>query len=75
VRDFHGGLSTVLVEMTNWAALVDDRRQELVLWMSNDLTELTGAIIYRIYRRWRPILRRCAGGRSERRVTSDDLSW
>jgi hypothetical protein len=74
VRDFHDGLSTVLGEMANWAALVDDRRQELVLWMRNDLTELTGEIIYRIYRWWCPILRRCAGSRSERRVTSDDLS-
>jgi hypothetical protein len=75
VRDFHGGISTDLAEMANWVALVDDRRQELVLWMRNDLTELTGAVIYRVYWWWRPILRRCTSGWSERRVTGGDLSW
>jgi hypothetical protein len=56
VRDFHGRIPTDLGKMVDWAALVDDRRQELVLWMRNDLAELTRAVIYRVYRWWRPIL-------------------
>jgi hypothetical protein len=55
VRDSHGGVLTDLGEMGNWAALVDGRRQELVLWMRNNLAELTGAAIYRLHQRWHPI--------------------
>jgi hypothetical protein len=51
VRDLHNGIPTNLGEMDNWATLVDDRRQDRVLWMRNDLAKLTGAAIYRIYRR------------------------
>jgi hypothetical protein len=51
----HGGVLTDLGEMGNWEALVDDRRLELVLWMHNNLAEFTGAAIYRLHRRWRPI--------------------
>jgi hypothetical protein len=51
----HGGVLTGLGEMGNWEALVDDRRQELVLWMRNNLAELTRAAIYRIHRWWHPI--------------------
>jgi hypothetical protein len=51
----HGGVLTDLREMENWEALVDDRRQELVLWMCNNLEELTGAAIYSLHRWWRPI--------------------
>jgi hypothetical protein len=50
-----GGVLTDLGEMGNWETLVDDRRQELVLWMHNYLAELMGAAIYRVLRRWRPI--------------------
>jgi hypothetical protein len=46
---------------------VNNRRRELVLWMRNNLAELTGASSYRVHQWWRPILRRCAGGRRERR--------
>jgi hypothetical protein len=42
VRDSHDGVLTNLREMENWEALVDDRRQEPVLWMRNNLAELTG---------------------------------
>jgi hypothetical protein len=38
----HGSVLTDLGEVGNWEALVDDRRQELVLWMRNNLAELTG---------------------------------
>jgi hypothetical protein len=48
---------------------VDDQRQGLVPWMHNYLVELTGASIYRVLRRWRLILRSCAGGRREGKCT------
>jgi hypothetical protein len=51
----HGGVLTDLGEMGNWEALVDDQRRELVLWMRNNLVELTRAAIYRFHRRWHPI--------------------
>jgi hypothetical protein len=35
--------------------------------MRDYLAELTGAVIYRFHRRWRPILRRRAGGWREER--------
>jgi hypothetical protein len=44
---------------------VNDQRRELVLWMRNNLAELTRASIYRVLQRWRPILRRCVGGQRE----------
>jgi hypothetical protein len=37
--------------------------------------ELTGASIYRVHQRWRPILRRCAGGREEGLSHRDVLPW
>jgi hypothetical protein len=46
---------TDLGEVRNWEAPVDDRRQELVLWMRNNLAELTGVAIYRLHRPWRLI--------------------
>jgi hypothetical protein len=61
---------TDLGEMRNWEALVDDQRRELVHWVPNNLAELTGASFYRIHQRWRPILRRRAGGRREGKFTS-----
>jgi hypothetical protein len=51
----HGGVLIDLGEMGNWEPLVDDRKQELVLWMRNNLAELTGAEIYRLHQQWRPI--------------------
>jgi hypothetical protein len=75
VRDSHGGVLTDLGLMKNWEALVDDRRQELVLWMCNNLAELTGAAIYKLHRRWRPIRRKCAGGRREELSHCGVLPW
>ena len=46
---------------------MDDPRQGLVRWMRKYLAEFTGLAIYRFHRRWRPILRRRAGGRREGR--------
>jgi peptidoglycan/xylan/chitin deacetylase (PgdA/CDA1 family) len=63
----HGGVLTDLGEMGNWEALVNDQRREVVLWMRNNLAELTRASIYRVHQWWHPILRRCAGGRREGR--------
>jgi hypothetical protein len=51
----HGDVLTALGEMGNWEDLVDDQRRELVLWMRNNLAKLTGAAIYSLHRRWRPI--------------------
>jgi hypothetical protein len=51
VRDSHGGVLTDLGEIGNWEAPVDDRRQELVLWMRNNLAELNRATIHRLHRR------------------------
>jgi hypothetical protein len=70
----HGAAFTVarkpdLGEEQNWEAMVDDQRQELVNWVHNNLAELTGASIYKIHRRWRPIWRRRAGGQREGKFT------
>jgi hypothetical protein len=40
-----------------------------VLWMHNNLAELTRASIYRVHQRCRTILRSCAGVRREGRFT------
>jgi hypothetical protein len=55
--------------MRNWEALVDDQRWELVHWVHNNLTDLVDHSIYRSQQRWRPIWRRCAGGRREEKFT------
>jgi hypothetical protein len=61
--------------MRNWEALVDDRRWELVLWMCNNLAELTRAAIYRLHQRWRPIWRKHADGRREELSHYGVLPW
>jgi hypothetical protein len=71
----HGDVLTDLGEVGNWEALVDDRRQELVLWMRNNLVELTGAAIYRLHRRWRPIWRKCVGSLREGLSHCGVLPW
>jgi hypothetical protein len=48
---------------------VDDQRRELVHWVRNNLAELTGASIYRIHQRWRPIWRWRASVRREGKST------
>jgi hypothetical protein len=47
----HGGVLTDLGEIRNWEALVNNQRRELVLWVRNNLPELTGALIYRVHQR------------------------
>jgi hypothetical protein len=46
-----------------------------VHWTRNHLTGLTGALIYRVHQWWRPILRRCAGGREEGLSHRGVLPW
>jgi hypothetical protein len=75
VRDSHGGVLTDLGEMGNWEAPVNDQRQELVLWMLNNLAELTRAAIYRLQRRWHQIWRKCAGGQREGPSHCGVLPW
>jgi hypothetical protein len=48
---------------------VNDERRELVLWMRNNLAELTRASIYRVHQRWRSVWRRRTGGRRDGRFT------
>jgi hypothetical protein len=45
--------------------MVANQRQGLVLWLGDNLAELTGASIYGVLWWWRLILRSCAGGRRE----------
>jgi hypothetical protein len=71
----HGGVLTDFGEIQNWKALVNDYGRELVLWMRNNLEELTGVAIYRLHRRWRPIRRKRAGGRREGVSHRRGLSW
>jgi hypothetical protein len=52
---------------------MDDQRRELVHWVRNNLVELTGASIYRIHQRWRPIWRRRAGG--QRKEKASNMSY
>jgi hypothetical protein len=62
-------------EERNWGAMVANRRQGLVLWLHDNLAELTGASIHRAQLRWRSILRRCAGGQREGLTYSGILPW
>jgi hypothetical protein len=43
-------------------------------WVHNYLAKQAGAAIYRLPQRWRPISRRCAGGRRGRRLLARKLS-
>jgi hypothetical protein len=54
---------------------VDDPRQGLVRWMRKYLAEPTGAAIYRVLQRWRPISRKGGGGRREGKSLAQVLSW
>jgi hypothetical protein len=63
-----------LGEITNWGVLVDDSRHGLLHWLHNYIAERTKAVIYRLWGRWRPISRRCAGGRRGRRLLARKLS-
>jgi hypothetical protein len=68
-------LWTDLGEVSNWRALVDDLRHELMDWVLDYLTELTAHSIFRIRGWWRPIRRDCAGGREERMNRWCGLPW
>jgi hypothetical protein len=50
-------------EISNWRALVDDLRHELVYWLLDYLAELMACSIYRIPERWPMNLRWRGGGR------------
>jgi hypothetical protein len=68
-------LWTDLGEVSNWRALVDDLRHELMDWVLDYLTKPMAHSIYRIWGRWRPIRRDCAGGREERMNRWCVLPW
>jgi hypothetical protein len=64
-----------LGEVWNSRATVANQMRGLVHWTRNNLTELTGALIYRVHQRWRPIWRNRAGGREEGMSHRGDLPW
>jgi hypothetical protein len=69
----HGEAFTVarktdLGEERNWGAMVANWMEGLVLWLRDNLAEITGAWIYRAQWRWCPIWRRCAGDRRKEKV-------
>jgi hypothetical protein len=72
-RSLRTVLWTDLGEISNWRALVDDLRHELVYWLLDYLAELTACSIYRIPERWPVNLRWCGGGRRERRALSQEI--
>jgi hypothetical protein len=56
-------LCTDLGKVSNWRALVDDLRHELMDWVLDYLAEPTTCSIYRIPERWPVNLRWRGGGR------------
>jgi hypothetical protein len=48
----HGVRKTDLGRERNWSSLVANRRQERVLWLSDDPTELMARLIYRARGWW-----------------------
>jgi hypothetical protein len=63
-----------LGEIPNWGVLGDDSRHGLLHWLHNYLAQRTGAAIYSLQRRWRPISRGCAGGRRGKGVQALGMS-
>jgi hypothetical protein len=59
-------LWTDLGEVSNWRALVDDLRNELVYWLLDYLVEPTSHSIYRLRGQWPVNLGWHGGGRRER---------
>jgi hypothetical protein len=57
-----------LGEERNWGSTVANRRWGLGHWAHNNLADLVDHSIYKSQRRWRPIWRRCAGGRKKEKV-------
>jgi hypothetical protein len=79
-RTGHGEVFTVarkpdLREVWNSRATVANRRRGLVHWMRNNLTELTGALIYMVHQQCRPSWRNRVGGREEGMSHRGDLLW
>jgi hypothetical protein len=72
-RSLHVVLRTDLGKISNWRALVDDLRHELVYWLLDYLVEPTACSIYRIPERWPMNLRWRGGGRRERRALSQEI--
>jgi hypothetical protein len=66
-------LWTDLGEVSNWRALVDDLRHELVYWLLDYLLELTTHSIYRLRGWWTVNLGWRDGGRRERIALSQEI--
>jgi hypothetical protein len=66
-------LWTDLGEVSNWRALVDDLRHELVYWLLDYLAEPTAHSIYRLWGRWPMNLGGRGGGLRERRALSQEI--
>jgi hypothetical protein len=66
-------LWTDLGEVSNWRALVDDLRHELVYWLLDYLAEPTTHSIYRLQGRWPVNLGWRGSGRRERRALSQEI--
>jgi hypothetical protein len=62
-----------LGEVSNWRALVDDLRHELMDWVLDYLAKMTAHSIYRLRKRWPVNLRWRGGGRREGRVLSQEI--
>jgi hypothetical protein len=69
-RSLRAVLWTDLGEISNWRALVDDLRHELMYWLLDYLAEPTACSIYRIPEQWPVNLRWRGGGQRERRALS-----
>jgi hypothetical protein len=63
-----------LGEIPNWGVLGEDLRHRLRYWLRNYLAEWTGAAIYSLQRRWRPISPGCAGGQRGKEVLALGMS-
>jgi hypothetical protein len=64
---------TDLGEVSNWRALVDDLRHELMDWVLDYLAEPMARSIYRIPERWLVNLRWRGGGRRKKRALSQEI--
>jgi hypothetical protein len=72
-RSLRAVLWTDFGEISNWRALVEDLRHELVYWLLNYLAKLMTCSIYRIPERSPVNLRWRGGGQRERRALSQEI--
>ena len=72
-RSLRAVLWTDLGEVSNWRALVDDLRHELMDWVLDYLAKPTAHSIYRLWGRWLMNLRWRGGGWREGRVLSQEI--